>query len=131
MFEKFPYSDIYAPRANYTREELPLPGEEPGNIVIKGNGLDERYVINMIGQMFPGNVKYPDSMKDGFAARQTYFKDCLLKIMKIDNLESVAFPDHIGCGVAGGSWEIYEKLIDIFAKKVNAEVFIYKLSEGE
>lgn len=133
MFEKFPHSDIYAPRANYEREELPLPGENPGDIVIKGNGVDERYVINMMSQMFSGGVRYPDGAKDGFIARQRYFKDCLLKIMKIPALTSIAFPYKIGCGVAGGSWETYEQLIDIFSRVMKSKgdkTFIYKLSEA-
>ena len=131
MFEKFPHADIYAPRANFPQELLPLPDEQPGNIVVKGNGKDERFVINMLAQYFPGNVKYPDSIKDGYVARQRYFKDCLLKIMKIENLESIAFPYRIGCGVAQGDWEIYSKLIDIFSGKVKADVFVYKLSGVE
>ena len=107
--------------------DLPLPEEPPRKIVIKGNGIDQRYVINMIGQWFPGRVKYPNSSKDGYIARQKYFKNCLKEIMKIKDLESIAFPYNIGCGVAGGDWEIYEKLIDLFSKHVDADVFLYKL----
>ena len=127
VFERFPYANIYAKREGYDIKQLPLPGEESGNIVICGDGKEERYVINMLAQLYPGSPKYPDSVKDGFLARQRYFKDCLIKIIKIKDLESIAFPFRIGCGLAGGSWNIYEKLIDIFAKKAKADVFVYRL----
>lgn len=127
VFERFPHSDIYTPRAKYNMEDLPLDEEKPGKIVIKGNGIDQRYVINMIGQWFPGGVKYPNSSKDGYIARQKYFKSCLKEILKINDLESIAFPYNIGCGVAGGDWDKYEQLIDLFAKYTDADVFLYKL----
>jgi len=126
LFEKYSYADIYISREGVPFEQLPLSGEEPGNIVIKGNGVDERYIINMLAQFWPGGVRYPYSAKDGYIARQRYFKDCLLKITKIEDLESIAFPYKIGCGIAGGNWEIYEKLIDIFASKVKADVYVYR-----
>lgn len=129
MFEKFPYANIYAPRANYNMSDLPLPEEKPGEIVIKGNGQDQRYIINMIGQWYPGKPVYPTSSKDGYIARQKYFKSCLKKIIGIKNLESIAFPYNIGCGAAGGNWTDYEKLIDLFAKYVSADVFLYNLKK--
>lgn len=133
MFKAFPYSDVYSHRVSYDRTELPLPGEQPGDIIIRGNGKNERYVINMFAQFYPGGVKYPDSSKDGYIARQTYFKNCLLKIMQIPDLESIAFPYKIGCGVAGGDWNVYSRLIDIFARKMKEEdvkTFVIKLPEA-
>lgn len=130
IFDQFPYSDIYSHREKCGRDELPLPGEEPGNIIVKGNGKDERFVINMLAQFYPGAPKYIDSPKDGFIARQNYFKRCLSKIEDIIDLDSVAFPYKIGCGIADGNWNIYEKLIDDFAKNMkyrDVQTFIYKL----
>lgn len=131
IFEKYPFSDIYSPRAEYSKDDFPLLGQEPGDILISGNGLDERYIINMFGQYYPGSPRYPDGIKDGFVARQNYFKDCLLKMIKMHQLESVAFPYNIGCGLAGGNWDVYEKLIDIFANNVSADVFVYQLKSDD
>ena len=58
MFQKFPWSDIYSSRKNFV--DRPLPGEEPGNIVIRGNGKDKRYVIAMLSQFYPSFPKFPD-----------------------------------------------------------------------
>jgi O-acetyl-ADP-ribose deacetylase (regulator of RNase III) len=129
VFTHYPWADIYSPRAGISQR--PVAGEEPGNIIIRGNGKDERYVINMLAQLFPGKPKYPDSEKDGLVARQFYFRNCLLKIIHIEDLSSIAFPYHIGCGAAGGSWDVYEKLIDIFASKIQAKVLVYKLNGAE
>lgn len=132
MFDAFPYANIYSHRANKT--DLPLRGEEPGNIIIKGDGINNRYVINMIAQYYPGKSRYPDGVRDGEHVRERFFKDCLLKITAIPNLESIAFPYNIGCGLAGGDWDVYEKLIDVFAKKMNeknVKTYVYKLPAKE
>jgi O-acetyl-ADP-ribose deacetylase (regulator of RNase III) len=127
MFSHYPFADIYKTRERVTnwRETR----DRPGTIIVKGNGDDERYVINMLGQIFPGKPKYTDSKSDGFNARITYFGKCLVLMSKIEDLESVAFPWRIGCGAAGNDWNKYSRMINIFADKVDAKVFIVKLPE--
>ena len=125
VFEKYPYADIYSGRG--------LP-DEPGTIIIRGNGQDQRYVINILGQFYPGRSRYPQSTKDGLAARQKYFHQCLLKIARIPSLESVAFPWKIGCGAAGGTWEYYLGNLTNFAnyvERLGVRVCIYKREEDE
>lgn len=122
MFRKFPHADVYSERKQQ---------DTPGTIVIRGNGKDQRYVINMMAQVYPGAPKYPESSKDGHEARQRYFYSCLRHIAKIENLQSVAFPYRVGCGSAGGNWEFYFELLNRFQKameKKNATVLIYKLT---
>ena len=115
MFEKFPYSNVYENR---------IKDDEPGTIKIMGDGLEQRYVISMFGQYYPGKSKYPNSPKDGFGQRELYFALCLNQIRKIENLESIGFPYKIGCGAAGGNWNIYFNLLKMFANKVDAKVKI-------
>ena len=124
MFITYPWADIYKDRV-YMQE--PSPDNLPGNIIVRGNGEDERYVINMIGQYYPGHAKHPDSKRDGWKARQTAFATCLSKIAEIPDLESVAFPFEIGCGAAGGDWIKYRRMIREFAEKVDAPVRVYNL----
>lgn len=124
IFRCFPHADIYTPRLY--ADHLPLPDEYPGNIIIKGDGENQRFVINLIGQFYPGRPKYPDSVTDGLLARQRYFKECLEKIEQIHNLESIAFPYKIGCGAAGGDWNIYWYTLVLFAERVPASVVIYQ-----
>ena len=124
VFDRFPYANIYKDR---TPNWIPLVGQQMGDIIIRGNGKDQRFVINMLGQYFPGSPKFPDSTRDGFLARQKAFQSCLDKIALLPELDSIAFPWGIGCGAAGNDWGIYRKMIKVFAEKVNVAVKVYKL----
>jgi len=121
VFAKYPYSDIYAGRTT---------PDQPGTIIIRGNGQDQRYVVNMLGQYYPGTPKYPAAAKDGTLAREKYFHQCLLALAKIPDLESVAFPYKIACGAAGGNWDHYLRTISNFAEYVfktqQTKVTIYR-----
>lgn len=124
VFEKHPYADIY------TNRTVP---NEPGTIDIRGNGQDQRLIINMLGQFYPGRPKYPSSNKDGTEVREKYFHQCLLRIARIPDLESIAFPWKIGCGAAGGSWERYLGNLTIFAnyvERAGVQVRVYR-REGD
>ena len=115
VFERYPYADIYTPRGNSTYADT------PGTIIIKGNGVDERYIVAMLGQYYPGRAKYPKSSLDGIPVRQKYFYHCLLRLAKVPDLESVAFPWRVGCGAAGGDWERYLGIITNFANYVDGK----------
>lgn len=124
VFEKYPYADIYTGRTQPSK---------PGTIEIRGDGQEKRFVINLLGQYFPGKPKYPDSKLDGTLAREKYFHKCLLKVAKIENLESVAFPWRIGCNLGGGNWDHYLGTINNFAQYVDEkgiQVRIYR-REGD
>jgi O-acetyl-ADP-ribose deacetylase (regulator of RNase III) len=114
MFEKFPHSDIYSNNTKRT----------PSQVIVRGDGVNKRYVINICGQKYPGSPKYSN---DGYYMRKEWFKKALDKILEIEDLESIAFPYGIGCGLAGGNWNDYKEMIKQFASKCNAEVYIYKL----
>ena len=118
LFDKFPYANVYERRS----EPSSL-----GTIEICGNGKEQRYVINMFSQYYPGHaLKWPDSSKDGVLAREKLFKQCLDQISKIKELESVAFPYKIGCNLGGGCWENYLSMIEQFSNIVDAKVFMYQ-----
>ena len=129
VFSKYPWADIYARRY---AEDIK---DTPGQIMVRGDGADKRYVINLLGQYYPGKPKFPTSALDGTKVREKYFHQCLLRVAKIENLESVAFPWRIGCGAAGGDWEHYLGIITNFAQYVsatqNAKVIIYKRDGDE
>lgn len=106
IFSVYPEADIYKNRVNQ---------DDPGKIKVIGK------VINMNAQIYPGKPKYPDSPKDGFRVRERYFKSCLDEIATIDNLESVAFPWFIGCGLGGtrDNWKTYFKMLTNFESSLN------------
>lgn len=121
IFIKYPYADTYKSR---------VEPDVLGTIKILGNGGEDRYVVNMFAQYYPGKPKYPDSKLDGIRARQQYFYQCLLKISRIPNLESIAFPYKIGCNLAGGDWDYYYGVLNNFAlhvgKKYGVKTFLYR-----
>jgi O-acetyl-ADP-ribose deacetylase (regulator of RNase III) len=116
IFDKFEYANIYSSRRI---SRTPRSGEYPGNIVICGNGHDLRWVVNAIAQYYPGKPKFPTGKVDGHEARKRYFKECLNKIaveiIKPFKPKSIAFPYGIGCGLAGGNWNEYLQILDLFA----------------
>ena len=93
LFNKFPYSNIYHERKCVS---------EPGTISVHGDGEENRYIINMFSQYFPGKSN-KFNQKDTDKIRKNYFMSCLEQISKIENINSIAFPFNIGCGLAGGN----------------------------
>jgi len=81
-------------------------------------------VINLYAQYLPGKAVIKEK-----ELRLWWFELCLQAI--IDHLppdKSYAFPYGIGCGLAGGRWEDYFKLIEQFSHHPNIKhVSIYKL----
>ncbi len=121
MFRRFPWSDIYTSRRDTHIEDM------PGEIIIRGSGQDQRYVIAILGQKYPGKPRFQTGI-DCAEMRQKYFHGGLKKILEIKNIESIAFPYAIGCGVAGGNWEFYQEQINRFADVISeVDVSIVKL----
>jgi O-acetyl-ADP-ribose deacetylase (regulator of RNase III) len=131
IFSVFPWADIYKERDDRIIDYNNFPkGEGPGSIIIRGDGKDKRFVINLLGQVYPGRPRFPDSNIDGYKVREEFFQKALDKIEKIKGLKSIAFPDHIGCGAAGGNWGTYKKMIEDLSDKLDSvKVYIVKFSE--
>ncbi len=129
LFKKFPYADVYSERDSGETNEKGYPillyKDQPGTIKIKGDGLEKRLVINAFSQYYPGGQNTYSN--DDTLKRLEYFQSCLDEVKKIKDLESIAFPYEYGCGIAGGNWSIYKKMIIDFAIDVDASVKIYKL----
>ena len=130
LFDKYPWANVYKEREQNKTFHI------PGQIYVRGD-KDNRLVINAAGQFLPGkpssvlingiNVEETQEM------RQAYFLECMSRIMGISDLESIAFPYKIGCGIAGGNWDFYHKVIKSFSKKLsqNVEVTIVKRPEDD
>ena len=118
VFEKYPWANTYGSNKR-----------KCGDIDIMGNGMDKRFVINMYSQYSPGKPSIHSS--DPYRLRLIWFQECLNKIREMDNLESIAFPYNIGCGLAGGKWEDYKKMIEDFDMNCefelrNVKIYIIK-----
>lgn len=53
---------------------------------------------------------------DSSSQREEWFHQCMLSIIKLEGVKSIAFPYQIGCGLAGGNWENYYKMITKFTE---------------
>lgn len=115
LFQEFPHANIYKTRQIDNRKDT------PGTIIISGN--EDRYIINLMGQYIPGQT----TARETAAMREKWFQEGLDEMLTIKDPESFAFPYKIGCGLAGGDWNIYKEMIDEFAKKTEASVTIYQL----
>lgn len=125
VFDRFPYADIYVART--------VP-DQPGHFIVRGDGKDQRYVIALLGQYYPGSPKYPNSKLDGTRAREVYFHHSLLRLARLPKVESIAFPWKIGCGAAGGNWKNYLGTLTNFAGFIagkGTRVVIYQREEDK
>lgn len=101
IIERFPYANFYENN----------PDRKPGTIELRGGDTNpKRWVAAMYAQYYQGVATGKDG--DSAAQRQTWFQECLSKLGKVKNLKSVALPRKIGCGLAGGDWNIYRKMIE-------------------
>jgi O-acetyl-ADP-ribose deacetylase (regulator of RNase III) len=117
IFKKWSHADCYAIR---------WENDKPGTIEIRGDGQESRFIINMFGQFNPGKPLRDDDPFDGIQARKGYFIECMKRVAELKP-RSVAMPWQIGCGLAGGDWNFYNKVIDKFAGSFN--IVLYKLPE--
>lgn len=119
VFTKYPYADVYTERVEPSK---------PGTIEVRGNGEDQRFVVAMFAQYYPGRTKYPNSKLDGWSARRANFIACLMRMERSLDIEaSYAFPYGIGCGAAGGDWKEYLWLLQEFEQHIKGDVTIYQL----
>lgn len=115
VVKKFPWADFYS-------EHRKL-----GTIKIAGNEKqDQRMVIAMFAQRYPGKSKFSSDSKE---VRAHAFWNCLMQIQMIHDLKEISFPYNIGCGLAGGDWKEYLAMLERFAEICpNVQVNIYKLN---
>jgi len=143
--ERFPYADVYGARRALGNRNLAIPEDRgvPGEIVVSypdtasPNKISESpIIIGLYGQFDYGKpdgykyIKRTTTKQDNYELRVKWFTEALakLKIWLIDNqISAVAFPYGIGCGLAGGDWKIYSKLLKDFAEHAPYKVVIYKL----
>lgn len=100
----------------------------PGTIEVVKN------VVNMMAQFAPGKPGrwYRDITKGRDTSNQRFewFQDCLLELEQYvvsKHIKSIAFPYKIGCGLAGGDWNVYKSTLEEFEvmmRKHDVDVFL-------
>lgn len=117
IFDKYPWANEYKRRA--------FPSKLGTINVFGNNNIEQRYIINMYVQYYPGKPKAIDSYEN----RLNCLKKCLNLISKIPDLESIGFPFGMGCRLAGGNINDYTEILETFANHVvkkNVKVLWYK-----
>jgi hypothetical protein len=84
-------------------------------------------IFSIYGQRKGGK---PGGKRDSSAAREAYFAQGLDYIKSQEpGLKSIAFPERIGCGIGGGHWPTYRKMIHEFARDMpGCTVYIVSLA---
>lgn len=122
IFKKYPYANTYRLRTDISKRSV------PGTIDVKKENNESRIIINLYGQYYPNVGKYKGDLA---ADRILYFQKGLEAIKAycmLEHKQSLAFPYGIGCGLAGGNWQVYERMINDFANENKTiRVRLYKL----
>jgi O-acetyl-ADP-ribose deacetylase (regulator of RNase III) len=123
--KRYPWADVYAHRKRRTRNCTSEPSI-PGTILIVECG--DRGVINFMAQYFPGAHGYNQhgqhysalglTGSDNHGDRIGFFQQCLDKLDALNLVEAVAMPMYIGCGLAGGNWAVYSKMLEACTTRI-------------
>tara|TARA_B110001452_G_scaffold85393_1_gene69781 strand:- start:161 stop:820 length:660 start_codon:yes stop_codon:yes gene_type:complete len=126
------------PPAN--RFAVPEDRAIPGTIDVRRGppGSGTPLVINLFAQYEMGKpgvykrVPFPPGVNDLAPQRERWFAECLEAISRLPSKpRSVAFPFWIGCGLAGGNWGKYRRMIDDFSRaNPDVSVVIATMADG-
>jgi hypothetical protein len=126
LADYFPHGDAYKGRRPMGRRNCAIKEDrqEPGSVGIIEGDDNLPQIICLYTQFRPGKTtskySYPTDYPDQDNDRLRYFVeglDCLLDYFE-DECVKIAVPYKIGCGLAGGNWEIYLKLLTDFHLKL-------------
>ena len=126
--KRFPYADLYSKRRPIGSRNLAVPEDRdvPGTFTVC-DSIGKPKIVCLFGQWRPGNLDSPyvlsypesnppetnDSRLQWFITSLNAFGDSLVE--HGDRIHTVAIPYKIGCGLAGGSWDMYEKVLKEFS----------------
>lgn len=120
--KKWPWADMYSKRCPISRKNCASIPDIPGTTKIMTDPNDEhgQQIACLFGQWTPGKPNafsryYPKTYPDDRAARLTYFSRSLTSLehyCEKNNIEKIAMPFKIGCGLAGGNWNDYEQMLE-------------------
>lgn len=135
--------DVYKLRkSTSSRKNLAKPADRgfPGTIevVTVSDSIPNprpKYVACLFSQFSPGkpNQYYQDIVSahgftDNAEQRLTWFRECLVNFKNFcdpSEIKSIAFPKYIGCGLAGGDYNLYQKALNEFIEGLPNEISIY------
>lgn len=141
------WADAYAKRPAIGRRNATSSPSSPGTIEIyrsgqdRGQDNDRLNVVCAMGMWAPGppgkwSRSYqalPNGLQDTAEQREKWFAACLrsldanmLSVAGVEDIKDapvVAVPWGIGCGLAGGNWEAYERML----QEAKTRFLVYKI----
>lgn len=108
---------------------------QPGTAKLFTDPTTQTNMICLFGQYGTGKPsQYKDSfitMDDSAATRETYFKQALEDMARqIPSNSTLYIPYGIGCGLAGGNWTNYERMLKEFSTNhPDITITVVKLKE--
>ena len=122
LVEMYPYANVWKGRTGTEEHLLGTVRIDPGPDPKKPA------VFSLYGQLHGGKPKEPD---DSSAHRAALFASALADLKaKAPDLDSIAFPENIGCAIGGGDWHEYKAMIHDFAAAMpNCAVYIVRCEQ--
>ena len=122
--DKYSYGDPYKNRPIKTPNTTSQP-DKPGTIVkLQHPNEPDKYhtILCFMAQWGPSRPNryknyYSNTYEDNYENRKKWFKECL-EILDKNNYGLVAMPYGIGCGLAGGKWNEYKKMLEDCTTKI-------------
>lgn len=115
----------YVHFCNLIKSDINLLGRCQIVEVERFDNFSPRYVANLFGQQYYGS----GALYTSYEALEMAFKELLLWINQNHKNKKITIgvPYKIGCGLAGGDWNIVNKIIlNVFDKEPNVNVIICK-----
>ena len=119
IFDRFPNANVYM----YDGEK------KPGDIIVTDNDSNWEYMkmINLFGQYHHGKSTNTETSE----MRLAWFRHGLDKIYELlqNEICSIGFVKYMGCGSAGGDWDVYYKEIANLEKKMeNVDFYLVNMN---
>ena len=126
--ECFPWGDIYRRRTPVRGRNLAVTNHhgKPGTIqILKSPEENTPDIICLLSQwdFGRGGIRKIPPYEDSASNRELWFFQSLQQL-KQTSYKRLAFPYKIGCGLAGGKWEVYLDLICKFTYSSGKDVII-------
>ena len=121
--KKFSFADPYSRRRSLKQRNFAVEEDQPnpGSIQLLEDENCSTKVVCLFAQYGMGKPysytnKGSTAVLDSFELRQKWFKLCLDQVAEqVAPGSSLAMPFQIGCGLAGGDWNVYKQILSEWA----------------
>ncbi|MBO8171583.1 MAG: macro domain-containing protein [Bacillaceae bacterium] len=115
------------PEAYKADTELPLSAEERlGKISVAHHPGENRYIVNLYGQY---NYSGPGPLTD-YPKLESSLQEMFRYFQNQPDFDRLKFgvPYMIGCGLAGGDWNIVSEMLERVSKQFGKDIYAYRLN---